>query len=140
MALQSLARAGAWLMLAAIVVLSLVPPAFRPSTPMPHHVEHLGAFFLDGLACGVSFPGHERLLSLAAVAFCAGIELAQLMVLGRHARVSDFIIDAAAACIAIFAGQLLIRMGAAVPANEGHVTGGNPHVNLPDAPARTGAK
>jgi hypothetical protein len=96
MALRNLARAGAWLMLAAIVVLSLVPPAFRPTTPMPHHVEHLSAFFLDGLAWGVSFPGHERLLSLAAVAFCAGIELAQRMVLGRHARVSDFIVDAAA--------------------------------------------
>jgi VanZ family protein len=51
-----------------------------------------------------------RWLWIVAVAACAGIELAQLMVPGRHARVSDFIVDAAAACIGILAGALAVRM------------------------------
>jgi VanZ family protein len=44
------------------------------------------------------------------VLFCAGIELAQLIVPGRHARLSDFFVDAIAICVGIFAGSTLIRM------------------------------
>ena len=33
--------------------------------------------------------------------FSVGIELAQLWVPGRHARVSDFLLDAAASCVGI---------------------------------------
>jgi hypothetical protein len=40
----------------------------------------------------------------------AGIELAQLTIPGRHARLSDFFVDAIAICVGIFAGSTLIRM------------------------------
>jgi VanZ family protein len=101
---------AAWIVVAVIVVLSLVPPVARPTTMMPHVVEHAGIFAVDGMAFGVAYLGYQRRLSIFAVAFCAGIELAQMMVSGRHARLSDFVVDAAAACIGIFAGPLLIRM------------------------------
>jgi VanZ family protein len=112
---QNLVRASAWLMMAAIAVLSLVPPAARPTVgiggwTMPHALEHAGIFLLDGLAFGVAYPGHERLLSIGVVAFCGAIELAQLMVPGRHARISDFAVDAIAACAGIFAVAVLTRM------------------------------
>jgi hypothetical protein len=115
MTLQNLLRASAWLMLAAIVVLSLVPPAARPTAGVgrwmvPHALEHGGIFLLNGLAFGVAYLGHERWLSISAVLFCGGIELAQLMVPGRHARVSDFVVDAVAACIGILAGSVLVRI------------------------------
>jgi VanZ family protein len=106
---QSPVRAAAWLILAVIALLSLVPPTARP-TVAPHILEHAGAFLLDGLAFSVAYPGHERWLCIGAVAFCGGIELAQLMVPGRHARVSDFVVDAVAACIGICAGSVLMRM------------------------------
>lgn len=109
MTLQNLARAAAWLMLAAIVVLSLVPPTARPATMAPHALEHAGIFLLDGLVFGMAYPGRQRWLSAGAVAFCAGIELAQLMVPGRHARVGDFVVDALAACAGVFAGSLVTR-------------------------------
>jgi VanZ family protein len=110
MTLQNLAHAAAWLMLAAIVVLSLVPPMVRPTTELPHGLEHLSIFLLNGLAFGVAYPGRERWLGIGAVAFCAGIELAQLMVPGRHARVSDFVVDVIGAGIGIFAAPLLVRV------------------------------
>jgi VanZ family protein len=111
MTLQNLARAAAWLMLAVIAVLSLVPPTARPITVVaPHTFEHAGIFLLDGLAFGVAYLGHERWLSIGAVAFCGGLELAQLMVPGRHARVSDFVVDVIAACIGVVAGSILMRM------------------------------
>jgi VanZ family protein len=109
MTLQNMARVVAWLMLAAIIVLSLVPPMARPTTLAPHAFEHAGVFLLDGLAFGVAFPVSQRWVSVGAVAFCAGIELAQLMVPGRHARVSDFVVDAIAACAGVFAGSLMTR-------------------------------
>ncbi len=109
MALQNPARAVAWLVLAAIVALSLVPPTIRPVSMVPHTFEHASIFLLDGLAFGVAYPRRERWLSIGAVAFCAAVELAQLMVPGRHARVRDFIVDAIAACVGVYAGPLLRR-------------------------------
>jgi VanZ family protein len=106
---QNIARAVAWFVLAAIVVLSLVPPGARPTTFIPHKVEHAAIFLFDGLAFGIAYFGFERLLSTSAVIFCGGIELAQLMVPGRHARLSDFFVDTAAVCLGIFAGSMLIR-------------------------------
>jgi VanZ family protein len=107
---QNICRAVAWLTLAAIVVVSLVPADARPITFAPHKIEHAGIFLFDGLAFGIAYFGHERLSSIAGVLFCAGIELAQLMVPGRHARFSDFLVDAAAMCVGILSGSLLIRM------------------------------
>ena len=107
---QNNGRAAAWLALVAIIALSLVPPGARPITFFPHKVEHAGIFLFDGFAFGITYFGYERLLNILAVVFCAGIELAQLMIPGRHARLSDFVVDAAAACVGIVAGSTLIRM------------------------------
>jgi VanZ family protein len=107
---QNIGRIVAWLALAAIVVLSLVPPGARPTTFFPHKIEHAGIFFVDGIAFGIAYRGYEWLSSIGAVIFCAGIELAQLMIPGRHARLSDFFVDAAAICVGIFAGSALTRM------------------------------
>jgi VanZ family protein len=112
---QNLARTLAWLMLAIIVVLSLVPPTARPTTAVagwavPHALEHAGIFLLDGLAFGFGYPGHERWLSIGVAAFSGGIELAQLMVPGRHARISDFIVDVLAAGIGICGRLFLTRI------------------------------
>jgi VanZ family protein len=97
-------------MLAAIVVLSVVPATARPTTMAPHAFEHAVIFLLDGMAFGIAYFGPKRWAISGAVVFCAAIELAQLMVPGRHARLSDFIVDAIAACIGILAGRPLMRM------------------------------
>ena len=110
MALENLARAAAWLMLAAIVVLSLVPATARPTTMAPHAFEHAVIFLLDGMAFGIAYFGRERWAITGAVVFCAAIELSQLMIPGRHARLSDFIVDVIGACIGILAGPPLMRM------------------------------
>jgi hypothetical protein len=110
MVLQNNVRAMAWLALVAIIVLSLVPPGARPTTFFPHKIEHAGIFLFDGLAFGITYFGYERLLSIWAVIFCGGIELAQLMIPGRHARLSDFFVDAIAVCVGIFAGSMLSQM------------------------------
>jgi len=109
MLLQNINRVLAWLLLSAIVVLSVVPPSSRPTTFVPHNFEHAAIFMATGISFGTAYLGSERLLSLGAIIFCAAIELIQLYVPGRHARLSDFIVDATAAVLGVFAGCILLR-------------------------------
>jgi len=107
---QNIGRVVAWFALAAIIVLSLVPPGARPTTIFPHKIEHAVIFFVDGIAFGIAYRGYEWVLSIGAVVFCAALELAQLVVPGRHARLSDFFVDAIAVCIGIFSGSIVTPM------------------------------
>jgi hypothetical protein len=100
---RNIGRATAWFVLAAIIVLSLVPPGARPTTFMAHKIEHASIFLLAGVAFGIAYCGSKCLSSVVAVIFCASIELAQLTISGRHARLSDFFVDAIAICLGIFA-------------------------------------
>ena len=77
-----------------IAVLSLVPVQDRPVTSLPHLVEHISIFLVTGMAFGVGYPQRRLFQFVTLVAFAAAIELAQLLVPGRHARLSDFLIDA----------------------------------------------
>jgi VanZ family protein len=108
MLLQKIARVAAWLCLLAIVTLTVVPPAMRPETEVPHDVEHAVAFLVAGVLFGVAY-GHEFIVSITAVVFCAAIEITQLYVPGRHARVIDFVVDATAAVVGVFLGALARR-------------------------------
>ena len=81
-------------LLIAIVVLSLVPAHDRPVTALPHSLEHLTIFFAAGLAVGIGYPQHHRFQFPALLVFTAVIEMAQLVVPGRHARLTDFVVDA----------------------------------------------
>ena len=100
----------AWLLLLSIIVLSVVPPSFRPITVLPHSIEHLTMFSVTGLAFGSAYASRYRdtfALVLFAVDFAAGVELVQLMIPGRHARLSDFIVDAFGLCIGVVFGTWL---------------------------------
>jgi VanZ family protein len=95
--------------MAAIVLLTIVPPGLRPITPVPHNVEHAAVFLLDGLAFAFAYRGRALLLSSAALPLCAGLEIAQLFVPGRHARLSDFVVDFVAALMGIAAGNIIAQ-------------------------------
>jgi VanZ family protein len=45
------------------------------------------------------------------IAFAAAVELVQLFVPGRHARVSDFVVDAAAICSGLIMAWLARSIG-----------------------------
>lgn len=95
------ARAAAWALTAAIIVLSVVPPHLRPVTPLPHNVEHFGIFYATGLAFALGYRHRKLLLPTSLVSFAGAVEVAQLFVPGRHARLSDFLFDAVAICIGL---------------------------------------
>jgi len=109
MSISSL-RVVAWALLIGIVVMTVVPPSLRVVTGAPHNVEHSMIFLITGTVFGL---GHELRLNVmctAAIVFSACLEVVQLAVPGRHARVSDFLIDAAAACIGLVIAWTVRRL------------------------------
>jgi len=100
-AMRRLCQIAAWLLLLAIVVLSVVPPDVRPTTPAPHDLEHAGIFALTGLAFGFGYERRHLLQAIALVGFSGAIELLQLAIPGRHSRLSDFVVDALSISIGV---------------------------------------
>jgi VanZ family protein len=104
---SKLARIAAWVLTAAIVVLSLVPPTLRPETSAPHSLEHFTIYAATGFAFGLGYKHRHDLLAILLVISTGCIEIAQLFVPGRHARLSDFIVDTIAACMGLVFASLL---------------------------------
>ncbi len=92
-------KLSAWLLAAAVTFVTLGPPRFRPLTHLGHDVEHALAFVLLGLAFGLAYPRRRLSISLVAVVLTGVLEILQLWMPGRHARLEDFIVDAASACV-----------------------------------------
>ena len=108
-ALRTLARALAWSLATAIVVLSVVPPTLRPETTLPHDLEHVAIFWATGVAFALGY-GLTPLLATALVVFSGGVEIVQMFMPGRHARLSDFVVDALASVIGLITVSLVTQM------------------------------
>jgi VanZ family protein len=100
-AMQILARIIAWGLATAITVLSLVPPSLRPETAFPHGLEHFAIYWAAGLAFALAYNLARIPLITLFVIFSAVIEIVQILVPGRHARLSDFVVDALASIIGV---------------------------------------
>jgi VanZ family protein len=92
-----LLRLFAWLLAAAVTFATLGPPSYRPHSNLGQDGEHAFAFVLIGLAFGLAYPRQRLLASAIAMAAIGAIEILQLWTPGRHARLEDFLVDAAAA-------------------------------------------
>jgi VanZ family protein len=93
-----LLRLVAWGLAAAVTFATLGPPRYRPHADLGQSGEHALAFVLVGLAFGLAYRRNRLLTALAAVAMTGAIEVLQFWAPGRHARLSDFVVDALAAC------------------------------------------
>jgi hypothetical protein len=113
---QMLARILAWAGILTIVVLSVVPAEERLLTGFAVPFEHFAAFASVAAAFAIGYDMSPGRMVLLAFLFCAGIELAQIPLETRHARVSDFIVDFVASCFAIALVTLSKRKGL-LPAN-----------------------
>jgi VanZ family protein len=92
-------RLFAWLLAAAVTFATLGPPSFRPHSNLGQDGEHAFAFVLVGLAFGLAYPRHRPLTGAISVVMIGVIELLQLWMPGRHARLEDFVVDALTACV-----------------------------------------
>jgi VanZ family protein len=94
-------RIIAWLLTAAVTFATLGPPRLRPHSELGQDGEHALAFVLVGLAFGLAYTRHRLLTATIAVVLIGVLELLQLWMPGRHARLEDFVVDALAACVGI---------------------------------------
>jgi VanZ family protein len=93
-----LLRLFAWLLAAAVTFATLGPPQYRPHSNFSQDGEHALAFVLIGLAFGLAYPRNRLFTVGVAVVLIGVLELLQLWMPGRHARLEDFAVDAMAAC------------------------------------------
>jgi VanZ family protein len=120
--MQKVCQVTSWLLATAIVVLSFVPPSYRPTTDASQSVEHFAIFLGNGFAIGFGYPDRPFAIALATAMFCGAIEVTQLWVPGRHARLNDFIVDAAAALIGLSVTLVVMKLNTARQAT-GRVAG-----------------
>jgi VanZ family protein len=100
-------RIIAWLLTAAVTFATLGPPQLRPHSDLGQDGEHALAFVLVGLAFGLAYRRHRLLTAGVAVVLIGVLEMLQLWMPGRHARLEDFVVDALAACAGIAVAALL---------------------------------
>ena len=105
-AVTILLKAFAWLLAAAVAFATLGPPGLRPHSGLGQDGEHALAFLLIGLAFGLAYPQRRLQSATIAVAMIGVIEALQFWSPGRHARWSDFVVNALAYCagLAVAAG------------------------------------
>ena len=103
-------RLFAWLLAAAVTFATLGPASYRPHSNFGQDGEHAFAFILIGLAFGLAYPRQRLFVSAVAMAAIGAIEILQLWAPGRHARLEDFLVDAAAACAGFAVVAVLDRM------------------------------
>jgi VanZ family protein len=107
--LQRVARIAAWSLAATIVILSLIPSGLRPETGVPHILEHFSIFAATGAAFGLGYEARRGTLAIQLAIFAGAVEIMQLFVPGRHARFSDFFVDAIAICGGSIAASLVLK-------------------------------
>src|SRR5271170_5788186 len=101
-ALMDVCRVIGWLLCVAIVILTFVPPNFRPVTNAPHVVEHITIFLITGVAFGVGYPNRHFVYAIVFVMFAAVSEVCQIFDPGRHARFRDFLVNVFGAWLGLF--------------------------------------
>jgi glycopeptide antibiotics resistance protein len=96
----------AWLLLGAVVFVTIGPLGWRPVSGFPVQLERLAAFAAIGFLFALAYPRHFWLIALVVVGCAIGLELLQLVSVGRHGR----IIDAVAKVTGGGAGLLIGRI------------------------------
>lgn len=89
--LQKLAGWAGWALLALIAFSTLSPIGLRPQVTGVF-IERFGAFALIGFLFAIGYPRHAYLVLALVVGAAVGLELAQLLIPGRHGEVSDAVV------------------------------------------------
>ncbi|SFL32582.1 hypothetical protein [Methylobacterium pseudosasicola] len=93
----SLVRFAAWILVAAIVAITLVPIGLRPVVTANPSFERAAAYALAGLLLTLGYPRRWPWILLGVVLLAGGLEAGQMLTGTRHGRFDDFLVKAAAA-------------------------------------------
>ncbi|WP_342109207.1 hypothetical protein [Methylobacterium sp. SI9] len=99
-----LVRIAAWILVALIVAVTLVPIGLRPVVTANPSIERIAAYALAGLLMMVGYPRHRLQVLIGSVLLAGGLEAAQTLTSTRHGRIDDFLVKAGAALAGAVAG------------------------------------
>jgi VanZ family protein len=101
-------RALAWIVVIGLIMASIVPAPLRPGTGASHNLEHFGSFLFAGIIWCLAYSGRLLLWLGTMFIFAGSVELLQILVPGRHARFSDFVVDVVGGCAGILVAFLVV--------------------------------
>jgi VanZ family protein len=104
---ETLSRAGFWICVVIIIVLSVLPGSLRPHTMASGHVEHFIAYAGTGFLFAPSSGPRARIAAAIGLAALSGaLELVQLKIPGRTAEFSGFFASSIGAWLGLLAGAV----------------------------------
>src|SRR5262245_16546360 len=98
-----------WLVVLMLIWFTVVPASIRPGSVASHHMDHFASFALAGFLYYLGYADHLLTRLITAVFFAGSLEVLQLLVPSRHARLTDFVVDALGACAGIVFAFALAR-------------------------------
>jgi membrane associated rhomboid family serine protease len=113
-----LVRLAAWILVALIVAITLVPIGLRPVVTANPSIERIAAYALAGLLMMMGYRRHWPWILIGSVLLAGGLEAAQTLTSTRHGRIDDFLVKAAAALAGAGAGFALASLVARPQAAE----------------------
>ncbi len=99
----------AWSLLLIIVFSTLVPIQYRPESGLSPTTERLIAFALAGFALCLAYPRRIAMVTAIIVAAAIGLELLQLLMPGRDARLIDAVVKIGGGLFGMLGGMLATR-------------------------------
>ena len=108
--INSLARQIAWLLLVAVLFVTVSPIQLRPVTGEPPNLERFAAFVLVGLAFAIGYPRKWLFVACLVVASAFLIEATQLLSPSRHARFEDAAVKALGGLVGLAIGTAINRL------------------------------
>jgi hypothetical protein len=97
-------KGAAWLSILIILLVTVVPIGFRPSTGLSPNIERFGAMVAVGALFAAAYPKRVWLVVLALSLAAATFELLQLLAGGRHPAFRDVVIKSLGAAIGAMLG------------------------------------
>jgi len=96
----------------AIIVLSLVPGAYRPHTGLPGQAEHFIAYCSTALALTLGFSSiaSRAVIAGGLVLLAGSMEILQLWVPGRHSAVMDAVASSLGGFLGIILGHIFLGL------------------------------
>ena len=103
-------RCAAWLLLAAVVLMTLGPIGLRPHSGVSVNFERFAAFAAIGLVFAMAYPQRRWLVALVVLGSAIGLEAMQFFALGRHAGLPDLIAKLAGGSIGVATGWAMVTL------------------------------
>lgn len=98
---RTVCRFAAWVLLAALAIVTIGPISQRPLTLLPANLERFIAWGCVGGIFAAAYIDRLLVLPFLLIGAAGLFELGQIEILQRHARLADFLVKAAGGLVGI---------------------------------------